>query len=101
MTDEATNSRPPLIFTGADKRIARGLYADHPNSFRLAVDGELPAEALTTVDRAQLIRLLVRNGMTDREIEKHTALTLYTVARIRERLELKRNHEPVSTERSA
>lgn len=101
MTAYPANTPPPITFTGADLQIARGLYADNAMQFRLAVAGSLPAEALSANDREALMHLLVSNGMTDREIERHTGWTLYTVARIRGRLELRANHEPMNTERSA
>lgn len=57
-------------------------------AFRLAVTGELPADALDTHDREQLVGELWRHGWTDREIAEHTLMSTYTTARIRTRLGL-------------
>jgi hypothetical protein len=61
-----------------------GLLAD---AFR----GHEPAEALSTHDREHLVTELVEAGWTDLQIACHTRTTLYTTARIRSRLGLRRN----------
>ncbi|MCU1647121.1 MAG: hypothetical protein JWN03_7396 [Nocardia sp.] len=53
--------------------------------------GELPAEVLTPRDRRLLVRQLVADGHTDREIAARTGWTLYTTARIRDALMLPAN----------
>jgi len=61
---------------------------DHPEQYRLALEGREPAEALTTRDRRLLVRALWKNGLPDVAIAAHTAMTLATTARIRDALEL-------------
>lgn len=56
-----------------------------------ALDGREPAEALTTRDRATLVFELHYSGFTDVEIAERTRMTLYTTARIRDRLGLPAN----------
>ena len=60
--------------------------------------GHDPAEALDGYERDRLFRILHRRGWTDLEIATHTRWSTYTVARIRERLNLPPN---VSRERVA
>lgn len=50
--------------------------------------GHLPAEALDTRDRDQLVAELWRCGLTDVEIATRTHMSTYTTARIRTRLRL-------------
>lgn len=70
----------------------RLVSADRPATdwiaWRLALLGDWPAEALSTVDRAQLVRILHGRGWTDVEIAAHTLMTTYTTGRIRARLGL-------------
>lgn len=65
--------------------------------YRAALVGELPAEALPTHVRAHLIANLHRHGWTDTEIAAHTRQTLYTTARIRQRIGLAPNRPSTST----
>jgi hypothetical protein len=51
----------------------------------------MPAEALPTHLRWQLVAALHRKGWTDREIASHTFMTDYTTARIRDSLCLSPN----------
>lgn len=53
--------------------------------------GVMPAEALSTKDREDLVWNLVQQGWGDQQIAEHTRMTEYTTARIRERLELTAN----------
>jgi len=67
--------------------------ARHPPDTRAQLQiacwlGELPAEALTTVEREYLLFDLWSEGWTDVEIACHTRMTLYTTGRIRARLGL-------------
>lgn len=48
--------------------------------------GKEPAEALDPRDREDLVAGLVERGWTDLEIAAHTRMTLYTTARIRQRI---------------
>lgn len=59
--------------------------------YQQALAGELPAEALVRKDAERLLHALHAQGWTDVEIATHTQWSTYTVARIRERLELKSN----------
>ncbi|SLG39626.1 Uncharacterised protein [Mycobacteroides abscessus subsp. abscessus] len=72
-----------------------GAYADRPHQFARARDGREPAESLTPRDRRQLMTLMVKHWRwTDTEIARHTKWTPYTVARIRDGLNLAPNkHE--------
>lgn len=54
-------------------------------------EGTEPAEALSMRDREDLVWHLHEQGLTDVEIGEHTRITLYTTARIRDRLGLKPN----------
>lgn len=63
------------------------------HAYTACLSGQLPAEALPTTDREQLIRVLHRRGWTDVEIAVHTSMTTYTTARIRSRIRLSPNHE--------
>ena len=56
-----------------------------------ALDGREPAEALTTRDRATLVFELHWSGFTDFEIAERCRMTLYTTARIRDRIGLPAN----------
>jgi hypothetical protein len=60
-------------------------------AWRLALNGDWPAEALSTADRARLVRILHKRGWTDVEIAVHTRMTTYTTGRIRARLGLAPN----------
>jgi hypothetical protein len=51
----------------------------------------MPAEALPTKDREDLVYHLVAAGWSDLQIAIHTHMTVYTAVRIRERLELPAN----------
>ena len=53
-----------------------------------ACAGQLPAEALSTRDREDLVWQLHRHGWADREIAQHCHMSTYTTARIRARLGL-------------
>lgn len=59
---------------------------------RLAYDGHLPAEALSTKDRETLVWDLHAAGWTDCEIATHTRMTTFTTGRIRARLGLAAHH---------
>ncbi|GAB3372482.1 hypothetical protein [Amycolatopsis echigonensis] len=50
--------------------------------------GLVPADALSTVDRAAVVARLHGDGLTDGEIAEITRLTTYTTGRIRARLGL-------------
>lgn len=50
--------------------------------------GEMPAEALSTRDREDLVWQLHELGWSDVEIATHTHMTTFTTARIRARLGL-------------
>lgn len=60
-------------------------------TFRLAMEGEIPAEALPTHLRWRLVATLHRAGLTDVEIASVTCMTTYTTARIRTGMGLKPN----------
>lgn len=60
-------------------------------AWRQALNGDWPAEALSTVERAQLVRILHGRGWSDVEIAAHTLMTTYTTGRIRARLGLAPN----------
>lgn len=51
-------------------------------------DGIEPAEALPTRDREDLVWQMHELGWSDAEIAEHTRMSLYTTARIRDRLGL-------------
>lgn len=53
-----------------------------------ACNGTLPAEALPTRDREDLVYDLHQLGWSDVEIAEYTRMTTYTTARIRSRLGL-------------
>jgi hypothetical protein len=57
----------------------------------MAMDGDLPAEALRPLDRQALVLILHQRGCTDVEIACHTRMTTYTTGRIRARLGLAPN----------
>jgi hypothetical protein len=57
----------------------------------MAMDGDLPAEALRPLDRQALVLILHQRGWTDVEIAAHTRMTTYTTGRIRARLGLAPN----------
>jgi len=59
--------------------------------WRACCAGELPAEALSTRDREDLLAELHGLGWTDREIAEHTRLSTYTTARLLDRLGLAPN----------
>lgn len=59
--------------------------------YRKALDGREPAESLSTPERERLMRVLCALGWTDVHIAVHTLWTVYTVVRIRERLEIVAN----------
>jgi len=59
---------------------------DSPVHFDRALEGTLPAEALSPYDRRVLVDILYRRGYSDRQIAAHTGWTLYTAARIRAEL---------------
>lgn len=58
-----------------------------------ACAGTLPADALPTRDREDLVRQLHQQGWTDVEIAEHTSMTTYTTGRIRARLGLAPHHQ--------
>ncbi|WP_027944245.1 hypothetical protein [Amycolatopsis taiwanensis] len=58
-----------------------------------ACAGELPAEALSTRDREDLVWHLHELGWTDVQIAEHTRMSTYTAARIRDCLGLA-PHQP-------
>ena len=60
-------------------------------TYRACMDGQLPAEELPAYLRARLLTQLHALGWTDLEIAVHTRMTLYTTARIRDRLGLSPN----------
>lgn len=57
--------------------------------YRAAQCGDIPAEALPPREADQLMRHLMRIGLTDLEIAEHTRWSTYTVSRKRARLQLK------------
>lgn len=59
-------------------------------------EGREPAETLDAAERELLVAFLVDAGLTDREIAAHTRMTLYTTARIRDRLDLPPNAATVA-----
>lgn len=59
--------------------------------YRRAYAGMLTAEELPQHERDSLVRQLVADGYTDRDIAWHTRMTEYTTIRIRERLGLQAN----------
>lgn len=59
--------------------------------YRKALDGRAPAESLSPPERERLMRVLCALGWTDVHIAMHTLWTVYTVVRIRERLEIVAN----------
>lgn len=65
---------------------------DAPLTYSQAREGREPAEVLSEHDRKVLMVNLVRGGLTDWEISSLTRWTLYTVARIRDGLNLPPNH---------
>lgn len=60
--------------------------------YQRALAGELPAEALTTVERERLVTVLWDAGWSDTDIADWTRMTEYTTARIRTRLGLRPRH---------
>lgn len=56
--------------------------------------GLMPAEALPTKDREDLVWHLVQQGWTDEQVAEHTRMTTYTTALIRTRLGLIANRPP-------
>lgn len=75
MHGRPTPSRPALALTDAALRSA-------------CWRGDIPAEALSTEDREQLVYDLWAARWTDAEIATRTQMTTYTTARIRARLGL-------------
>lgn len=67
----------------------------HNIHYRMALAGDLPAEALPQFLRWELVAALHADGWTDVEIAEHTRQTLYTTARIRADLCLTPN-QPVA-----
>lgn len=57
----------------------------------LALAGELPGEALRPKDSDRLLAELHGLGWTDAQIATHTSWSTYTVARMRDRLDLEAN----------
>lgn len=64
----------------------------------MAMDGNLPAEALRPLDRHVLVLVLHQKGWTDVEIAAHTRMTTYTTGRIRARLGLAPNTNSSTSE---
>ncbi|WP_327110767.1 hypothetical protein OHB12_23675 [Nocardia sp. NBC_01730] len=64
---------------------------DQLRTYNRALAGKLPAEVLTPKDRRLLVRQLVADGMTNREIAEHTRWTTYTTVRVRESIPLSPN----------
>ena len=60
-------------------------------ALRLALAGQIPADALTTEDRQRLVTAFHKHGWTDVEVASYTRMSTYTTARIRERLGLAAN----------
>ena len=60
--------------------------------WRACCRGELPAEALTTRDREDLVAELHARRWTDVQIATHCRMTSYTVSRIRDRIGLEPNY---------
>ena len=79
--------------TGHEFRGLEYRAPEQPKQFRLARDGAEPADALTPHDRRLLVELLHELGWTDLEISRHTRMTLYTTARLRDELWLRPNPE--------
>lgn len=73
-------------------RVGRGKFRAVPTvgqeQFYLAKNGLLPAEALPTRVRGQLVAELHEDGFTDVQIAERTHMTTYTAARIRAALGL-------------
>lgn len=67
---------------------------DAPLLYRLVREGREPGEVLSPYDRRVLIRNMHREGATDQDIALVTRWTLFTVARIRDELDLPPNHIP-------
>ncbi len=64
-----------------------------PRQWAHAWRGDLPAEALSTRGREELVYELHARAWTDSEIAAHTRMSTYTTARIRDRLGLTPNEE--------
>jgi hypothetical protein len=62
------------------------------HTYRMALDGELPAEALPTGFRWHLVATLHERGWTDVEIAEWTQMSTYTASRIRSEMKLAPNH---------
>lgn len=79
--------RAKLVRDIAAFKNRRDLPLAEPDPMRdlyvLCLDGEAPAEALSTVARGLLVAELCIDGWTDQQIAAHTRLTLYTATRIR------------------
>lgn len=56
--------------------------------YRACLGGSEPAEALSVKNRERLVGDLWERGLTDTEIAAHTRMTVYTTARIRDRIGL-------------
>lgn len=61
--------------------------------YRLALRGDVPAEALTQAERHCLVVALHARGWTDVQIAAHARMTTYTTARIRTGLDLPANRQ--------
>ncbi len=60
----------------------------HSLTWRSCLAGRLPAEALPSAEREELVARLWQQGWSDVEIAAHTFMSTYTTTRIRTRLEL-------------
>jgi hypothetical protein len=65
-------------------------------AYRLALEGRLPAEALSTTLRWRLVAELHRAGLSDVQIAEWTLLSTYTAGRIRSSMGLKPNRKSSS-----
>ncbi len=65
---------------------------DAPLLYRKVWEGREPGELLSPYDRRILVTNLHRMGWTDHQIASLTKWTAYTVARLRDELELPPNH---------
>ena len=61
--------------------------------WRRCWEGREPAESLTPQDREDLIGHLHRAGWSDEDMARHTRLSMYTTARIRDRIGLAPNQQ--------
>lgn len=96
--NEENSSRAPPPNRGGERRPYRLTAPPERRTghraYRLALEGRLPAEALSRPLRWRLVAELHRAGLSDCQIASWTLQSSYTTSRIRQGLGLQPNRHP-------